>query len=280
MSLKKKVSKSIALTLVGSTFMIPMLSSVSAMENQYPNVDSINNGVIKESKSISDEEFEKKVKELDIHTTKESKNIILQKLEKIKQEGFEYESNKDLSAEEIEKRYTEINEKYDLFEKVSEEDEEFLIAYQNIFEPINNQNQYEQNINARGLNQNKPIKTVQKASMGVTARVSGSLRQKGGSAWNFKNSYGGSVYFNIVGGASKVRKVTGQIKHEAWGIIGEGGVAKVYDGQIEYVKTKAPFAQSYVDRDQPYTAYTSLMKTYAYMIIDHSGGQFNVSAGV
>ena len=46
------------------------------------------------------------------------------------------------------------------------------------------------------------------------------------------------------------------------------------------IKTQPPFAKSYVDRDQAYTAYVTAMKTYAYMIIDHSNGQFNITAGV
>lgn len=280
MNFKKRASKSVALALVGLTVVIPAINNVSAMEKQQNTIDgvsSITEGVEEESENISEEEFERKVEELNIYTTEESETIVLEKLDKIEQEGFKYEKNKGLSDEEIDKRYAEISEKYDLFEKVSEEDEEFILAYQNIFKPIN---QESKSIETRGIDQNKTIKTVQKASQGVTAKVSGSLRHKGGSAWNFKNSYGGSVYFNIVGGASKVRKVTGQIIHEAWGIAGEGGVIKVYDGKIEYVKDKAPFAQSYVNRDQPYTAYVSAMKTYAYMIIDHSAGQFDITAGV
>ncbi len=276
MFFKKRASKNIVLGLVGISI-LALFNSVSAMENK-DDVITESGITNKEGDYISeDEEFEKKVDELNILTTEEAKNIIIQKLDKIKKEGFKYESNKNLSDAEIDERYTNISKKYNLFERVSEEDEEFLIAYQNIFKPINEDKEIN---HTRGIDQNKAIKTVQKSSLGVTARVSGSLRQKGASAWNLKNSYGGSVYFNIVGGASKVRKVTGQIRHEAWGIAGEGGFLKVYDNHIEYIKTQPPFAKSYVDRDQPYTAYVTAMKTYAYMIIDHSNGQFNITAGV
>lgn len=249
------IKKSIMMCLVGTIVSVLTINSYAS---------SVDNS--------SEDIFQQKVDELDIRTTEESKSIINDWISEIEENGFKYKVNENLSQDEIDKRYNEISEKYDVFEKLSNEDAEFIVAYKDSFSSI-------ENMNSRAIDVTSTLKTTQRSVGGVTARVSGKIWHKGGSAWSLKNSYGGNVNFNIVGGASKVRKVTGQIRHEAWGVVGENGIVKVYNDKIEVVKTKAPFAKTNLARTEYYTAYVGIMKTYAYMIIDYSGGQFHVAAG-
>lgn len=256
---------------IGITSVLVSLPLSSAFANDVSS--DINPDKSTEESTEESKDLDSIAKEVDLHTSEEGTKIADNWEQNIKENGFKYDINKNLSQDQIEKRYNEISEKYDLYELLSNEDSEFMIGYRDKIDLFNTQ---ENTMLRAGINQNRNIKTVKKSQGGVTAQFSGSLFHKGGSAFGFSQYYGGNLYLKILGGASKVTSVKGIIYHEAWGIAGEQGVIKVYNDNIQYTKSKAPFASSRMDRSQHYTAYVTLMKTYSKMIVNHKGGSFEL----
>ena len=213
-----------------------------------------------------------------IQPQSEAKVTISDLQEDISDKGFKFEENKNLSLDEIKERMLDIDKKYELNDALSKSDSEFIIGYYDILnELMSNQDQ----IYTRGINVNTPIKTVKKTVSGVTAQLSGSLKHSGGTV-NMSNSFGGTLSFKILGGASKVTKVTGTIYHSGYGLIGSNGViGKVYDGKITESWSSAPFAShSFYNRTKNYSALIVLMSTHAEMVVKTNTTSFDLQGGI
>lgn len=254
MSFKKKIMKFNSLALASLIVALPVISNANEVNS---NEQLANTNEVSSSEQLNENE------------------VIENRIKEIKDNGFKYEINKNLSEDEIYKRLEDIDSKYDLYEPCSPEDSEFILGYQDTF----GKNSDTQNESTFAINQNMPIRTVKKSAYGVTAQFSGSIFQRGAHGLtNLSNEYGGKLYLKILGGASKVNQVKGEIFHTAWGLAGPDGLIwKVYDNKVTYTKSKAPFASSVMDEIVHYRAATGAMSTYAKMTVYADGGSFYLS---
>lgn len=244
----KKIKKSIAMALVAVTVSAPALSRVSADEVAHQN-------------------------DLPIERQEE---IITEYKETLDEKGFTFQENENLSDEEISERLMNMSKEYQLNEALSESDSEFIVAYGDFKNPK------AENGESRAINQNKAIKTVKKTQSGITAQLSGSLKQNGGyGITNLNNTFGGNLSLRILGGASKVNKVTGTIYHSGFGLIGSNGIiGKVYDGNISDSWSKAPFASNTLNRTKNYTAGIMSMSTHCEMVVNGVGTSIDLQGGI
>lgn len=228
------------------------------------------------SAQFNEEKLNKQSSEISVKS--ELNNTLLDLQENIFDNGFKFKENENLSLEEIKQRMLEIDAKYEVNEILSKSDSEFIIGYHDILSKlIGNQNQ----LSKRAINKNASIKTVKKTVDGVTAQLSGSIKHSGGTT-NMNNSFGGTLYFKILGGASKVKSVTGTIYHSGYGLLGSDGViGKVYSGEITETWTSAPFAsKSFNNRTKNYSALIVLMSTHAEMVVKTNNTTFDLQGGI
>lgn len=126
----------------------------------------------------------------------------------------------DLSQKEVNEKFEEINEKYDIEEEFSKRDQAFVKMYA---EPINDES-----------NNIKPMATESvsesKTKNGVTVKVNGTLDINNQGVIN--QSFGANLKTRTTKGASKVNSVKTEVEHNAYGIIGSGGIGKTYTGKL------------------------------------------------
>ena len=169
----------------------------------------------------------------------------LEKIESKYGGDIKYEENKNLTEEEISKRFDIIDSTYKVGEKFSDKDAEFIVHYA------------ESKPNARVLTTKSFNKT--KTRYNVTVTIKGSLRHTGGI---LNHSYGGSFYADVTKG-SHVASLKNVITHKAYGLVGDSGT---YIGIVHDSSTSSQTSSSwkpnltsgkrdlYIDNDKKYTA--------------------------
>lgn len=236
MNFKKKASKSIALAL--ALVVVNITSSFS-------------NAAVLETES-KDSIYSVKSEEKNI-------NDLIEMQEKI---GIKFDINNDLTKEEIVNRFDEINDKYEIGEAFSNEDAEFVLLYSN-----------QGGIKAEEYTE---IPQLRNGDYGVPQRFSKKVTKYG-----LETELSGSVNFDIVGSIknqyrysgdyytkctnSHLAKMTSKITCVAYGVVGEGGIGKVYDG-----------SKAGATRTTPGTVYTDTHQDIS--VFGHTISYLNVKA--
>ncbi|MDT0147736.1 hypothetical protein Q9R38_14555 [Priestia aryabhattai] len=109
------------------------------------------------------------------------------------------------------------------------------------------------------------------SSNGVTVKVSGTIKDdiqnvvnQSFSASNLKTS--------TTAGASKVSSVKTVVYHNAYGLVGSGGVGKVYSGTLSTSGKNTTLTAT-----KRYTAVVAYASTWCTVTVKHSGGTFTVN---
>lgn len=202
--------------------------------------------------------------------------------ENISDNGFKFKENENLSLEEIQQRMLEIDTNYEVNDLLSESDSEFIIGYYNTLNELMNNNSGRSKRSASNkLFKRTTLKTAKRSVSGVTAQLSGSVwTSTSKSIFDPNNSFGGTIALKILGGASKVKKVTGAIHLSGYGLIGSNKViGKVADEKISDSWSKAPFASHTMNRSKPYTGIILYTSVYAEMVVKTKTTSFDLHAG-
>lgn len=180
--------------------------------------------------------------ELDVN---QASSEALEKIEAKYGGNIKYEENKNLTEEEISKRFDIIDSTYKVGEPFSDKDAEFIVHYA------------ESKQNSRLLTKKSFNRT--KTRYNVTVTIKGSLRHTEGV---LNHSYGGSFYADVTKG-SHVASLKNVITHKAYGLVGDSGtyIGLVHDSSTssKTSKTWKPNLTSgkrdlYIDNDKKYTA--------------------------
>lgn len=183
-----------------------------------------------------------------------------------------FDSNKDLTKEEVDDRLDEIFKKYDVNEPFSDEDAEFIRAH---VSPTSSQNP-DLGEDLIELTANKSFNTTRTVS-GITANFGGTIYDFNGDG--LSNSFRANARLRVTHGNSKVDKLSMEINMKAVGLIGHDG--KDVKLGVIFNRTEKPStttSQLLYDRTFSYSGVVWYTEMSATGIVTHSGGsQFDLN---
>jgi len=163
----------------------------------------------------------------------------------------------NLTQDEVIANFERIDKEYAMEEPFSVKDQIFI-------------EMYAKKPSAMTLFASKSI-SGSNSSNGVTVKVSGTIKDdiqnvvnQSFSASNLKTS--------TTAGASKVSSVKTVVYHNAYGLVGSGGVGKVYSGTLSTSGKNTTLTAT-----KRYTAVVAYASTWCTVIVKHSGGTFTVN---
>jgi hypothetical protein len=163
----------------------------------------------------------------------------------------------NLTQDEVIANFERIDKEYAMEEPFSVKDQIFI-------------EMYAKKPSAMTLFASKSI-SGSNSSIGVTVKVSGTIKDdiqnvvnQSFSASNLKTS--------TTAGASKVSSVKTVVYHNAYGLVGSGGVGKVYSGTLSTSGKNTTLTAT-----KRYTAVVAYASTWCTVTVKHSGGTFTVN---
>jgi hypothetical protein len=163
----------------------------------------------------------------------------------------------NLTQDEVIANFERIDKEYAMEEPFSAKDQTFI-------------EMYAKKPSAMTLFTSKSI-SGSNSSNGVTVKVSGTIKDdiqnvvnQSFSASNLKTS--------TTAGASKVSSVKTVVYHNAYGLVGSGGVGKVYSGTLSTSGKNTTLTAT-----KRYTAVVAYASTWCTVTVKHSGGTFTVN---
>lgn len=163
----------------------------------------------------------------------------------------------NLTQDEVIANFERIDKEYAMEEPFSAKDQTFI-------------EMYAKKPSAMTLFTSKNI-SGSNSSNGVTVKVSGTIKDdiqnvvnQSFSASNLKTS--------TTAGASKVSSVKTVVYHNAYGLVGSGGVGKVYSGILS-----TSGKNTTLNATKRYTAVVAYASTWCTVTVKHSGGTFTVN---
>ncbi|CAH0325038.1 hypothetical protein [Priestia megaterium] len=163
----------------------------------------------------------------------------------------------NLTQDEVIANFERIDKEYAMEEPFSARDQTFI-------------EMYAKKPSAMTLFASKSI-SGSNSSNGVTVKVSGTIKDdiqnvvnQSFSASNLKTS--------TTAGASKVSSVKTVVYHNAYGLVGSGGVGKVYSGTLSTSGKNTTLTAT-----KRYTAVVAYASTWCTVTVKHSGGTFTVN---
>lgn len=180
---------------------------------------------------------------------------------KTEKESYEKELS-GLTQEEVIANFERIDQEYDIGEEFSLKDQTFVEMY------------------ATPIPQNDDLIITPLASKyvsgtrtvnGITVTVSGTIKDDIQNVIN--QSFGASnLRTRTTAGSSKVSSIKTTVHHNAYGLVGSGGIGKVYSGTLSTTGKN-----STLNGTKRYTAVVAYASTWATATVKHSGGTFTVN---
>lgn len=165
----------------------------------------------------------------------------------------------DLTEEEVNERFSEIDKNYDLGEEFSKKDQAFI-------------EMYAKPVNSSGIELFKSKKVSSSRTVnGITVKVNGTINANVNGIIN--QSFGASnLKTRTTAGSSKVNSVKTKVHHNAYGLVGSNGVGKVYTGSIS-----ASGKNNTINSTKKYTANVVYASTWVEATVKYKGGTFTVN---
>ncbi|MFJ7640729.1 hypothetical protein [Peribacillus sp. NPDC097225] len=165
----------------------------------------------------------------------------------------------NLTQEEIDAYFEKIDQEYNIGEEFSLKDQTFVEMYAKKANP-----------SGMTLFASKSI-SGSKTSNGVTVKVSGTIKDDIQNILNQSFS-ASSLKTSTTAGSSKVTSVKTVVYHNAYGLVGSGGVGKVYSGSLSTSGKNTTLTAT-----KKYTAVVAYASTWCTVTVNHSGGTFTIN---
>lgn len=182
----------------------------------------------------SEESNIKTQNQVDLLSEEESKTYVENKLK----EGIQFEQNMNLSESEINERFKEISEKYQVNESLSDEDSEFVTFYStiNATDLDSKDNTSSDIARYAPINKATPF-SYSKTQYGLNTKFKGNF--------NFKrlgtlNNFAYSIDSSATCSNSHLGSIKTKLACDVYGLLGSGGLVKAYSGAIESGTRKSP----------------------------------------
>ncbi|MDN3451801.1 hypothetical protein QMA09_16550 [Planococcus sp. APC 3906] len=165
----------------------------------------------------------------------------------------------NLTQEEISSNFKRIDTQYKIGEAFSLKDQTFVELYAKKATP-----------EGITLFASKTI-SGSRTSNGITVTVNGTIKDDIQNIIN--HSFGASnLKTSTTAGSSKVTSVKTVVYHNAYGLVGSGGVGKVYSGSIS-----TSGKNTILTATKNYTAVVAYASTWCTVTVNHTGGTFTVN---
>lgn len=175
----------------------------------------------------------------------------------------------EIDADDIQAKFEEIADSYELNEPLSDEDAAFVKKYSDTF--VRDEDELIQPLKSSSFD-----KTKYNSGKSIGLWLKGNVKS---SHAVLSNSFGGRNATYVVKNSKKATKITAKIRHTAFGIIGSGGVGKVYDGSISATCKKKGVYSCTAEGTKKYTASVAYSNTWATSTVTYgSGSTFSVTA--
>lgn len=167
----------------------------------------------------------------------------------------------DLTDEEVTEKFIEIDKKYDMEERFSDKDQAFVEMYA---EPVEDDSDNITPFKSQNVSNYENVDGVQVEVAGTISDDIQNIANQSFSASNLKT--------RTTSGASKVNSVTTKVHHQAYGLVGSGGVGKVYTGSITGTGKNHT-----INSTKSYTASVAYASTFVETTVNYDGGTFTVN---
>lgn len=196
-----------------------------------------------------------------------------------------YDTNKDLTQEEVQQRVEKISESYDLDEPFSKEDAEFVVTYispaSDVYEP-EPQPETPSGVSTLGIHfykgtDSKSFKKSKKSS-GVGVTFSGKVTSHLNAINPADQWFAGKTTASITSGKSKVTKIKTVVSQNTFGFIGNSGtyIGLVHKSSLTSESGKKS-SKNTMDSKKKYTALlVTYASTTAYVKVYTNTGSFNL----
>ncbi|MDA2314395.1 MULTISPECIES: hypothetical protein [Bacillus cereus group] len=165
------------------------------------------------------------------------------------------------TKEKIESKFLEIDAKYNVGEELSAEDQDFVVKYAD--KPL-------LKIKDPGPQYGSSSFTKYRTVAGIEARTWGTVSSNHG-VWN--NDYGANMTTQTFSG--NANKIKNTVSHAAYGLVGSGGIGKVYSDSLSTTCDNGSSCKLNEKRD--YTASVAYSKTIASGTVYYPGGSFTIN---
>ncbi|MED3940982.1 hypothetical protein P4643_05530 [Priestia megaterium] len=163
----------------------------------------------------------------------------------------------NLTQNEVIANFERIDKEYAMEEPFSAKDQTFI-------------EMYAKKPSAMTLFTSKSI-SGSNSSNGVTVKVSGTIKDDIQNVVNQSFSPS-NLKTSTTAGASKVSSVKTVVYHNAYGLVGSGGIGKVYSGTLSTSGKNTTLTAT-----KRYTAVVAYASTWCTVTVKHSGGTFTVN---
>ncbi|MEJ8548828.1 hypothetical protein [Brevibacillus borstelensis] len=174
--------------------------------------------------------------------------------------GVQVLAKNDLTKAQIQQKFEQINSKYEIGQPFSKEDADFVKKYatpvnikENSISPLSSEtfdvSRYDSNNTVGGR-----MKGSVSASIGVIT-----------------NSYSGDFTTTVLKGS--VSSIKNELSHTAYGLIGSGGVGKVYSNTLSTTCKSSPCT---LDEGENYSASVAYAYTSAKATLTYSNGSLGI----
>ncbi|MCY7781649.1 MULTISPECIES: hypothetical protein [unclassified Bacillus (in: firmicutes)] len=165
----------------------------------------------------------------------------------------------NLTQKEVVSNFQRIDQEYEIGEAFSEKDQVFIQMYA---KPVND--------GMFSIAMSKYI-SGSKSANGVTVKVSGTIKDDIQNLIN--QSFGASnLKTSTTAGSSKVTSVKTAVHHNAYGLVGSGGIGKVYSGSLTTSGKNTTLTGT-----KRYTAVVAYATTWCSVTVNHTGGTFTIN---
>lgn len=191
-----------------------------------------------------------------------------------------FECNKNLSTDEVQKRFLDISNKYEVNEPFSKEDAEFVVRYSDNKEeapepttiPMAQAINFYKGTSSKSFNKSK-------TSSGVKVNFSGKINSHLNALSIGDQWYSGKTTAKINSGSSKVKKIKTIISQNTFGLIGNSGtrIGLVHSSSLTSTTSKKGATVNYLDQKKKYSAlFVTYSNTTTYVEVTTTTGTFNL----
>ncbi|MBD8028341.1 hypothetical protein H9636_16990 [Ureibacillus sp. Re31] len=165
----------------------------------------------------------------------------------------------NLNQEEINESFKRIDQEYAIGEEFSLKDQVFIEMYAKPVIPGGMTIFKQKYVSGSG------------SANGVTVKVSGYIKDDVQNIIN--QSFGAQdLKTSTTAGSSKVKSVKTVVHHTAYGLVGSGGVGKVYSGSIS-----TSGKNTTLNSTKRYSAIVAYASTWCTVTVNHTGGTFTIN---
>ncbi|PES23079.1 hypothetical protein [Bacillus cereus] len=179
-------------------------------------------------------------------------------------------SSSKLTSEQVVQKFEEIDKKYPYNVELSKEDAKFIKEYADPNPALFGPDKAKAKMNYENYGKDSRYFNKSGSGSGISATINGYVWDDIGI---INNSFG--AYFSTSVNSGKATKIVNSVSITSYGLVGSGGIGKVYSKTLSSSNTNQNYL--YSDMSQGYTASVAYSSKFAKSVISNNSGSFTVA---